>query len=143
MPTIEKDIEVDAPLDAVYRAWTQYERFPEFMENVKEVRRAGPGLTHWVAQAAGQEVEWDAHTTEEDRQRIAWRASGESGQSGEVRFEPLGAARTRLHVRLDYSLPSRLKEAAASGLGIDERIMSNDLDNFRRMMEGGRFASGP
>ena len=139
MPTIEKDIEVHAPVEKVYRAWTQYERFPEFMGHVEEVRRTGPDATHWVAKAAGRRVEWDARIQEEDRRRVAWTATGESGQSGEVRFEPMGAERTRLRVRMDYSLPSGVQEAAAHGLGIDARAVGSDLESFKEMIEGGRW----
>ena len=139
MPTVEKDIEVDAPVDRTYRLWTEYERFPQFMENVKEVRRTGPDTTHWVVEAAGKTVEWDARTITENQRRVAWMATGESGQSGEVRFEPVGGNRTRVRVKMDYSLPSRAQEAAASGLGIDERVVARDLQNFKEMIEGGRI----
>lgn len=140
MPTIDKEIEVNAPVDQVYHAWTQYERFPQFMEHVEQVTRTGPGTTHWVAKAAGQRIEWDARTVEEDRRRVAWTATGEGGQSGEVRFEPLGTGKTRLKVRMDYSLPSGVQEAAAHGLGIDSRAVGNDLESFKELIEGGRWS---
>lgn len=141
MPSIEKDIEVEAPVDRVYRAWTQYERFPEFMSNIKEVRRVGPDQTHWIAEVAGKTVEWDARTVEEDQQRVAWTATGESGQSGEVRFDPVGIGKTRLRVRMDYTLPSKTQEALASGLGLDERAVARDLDEFKDMIEGDRWGT--
>lgn len=136
MPVVKKDIEVNAPIDRVYQFWTNYEQFPRFMEHVKEVRRLGADRTHWVAEAAGQKVEWDAQTITENNRRVAWRATGESGQSGEVRFEPLGANRTRVKVEMDYSLPSAMKEKAASGLGIDDRAVANDLESFKNIIEG-------
>lgn len=135
MPSVEGDITVDAPIDRVYQAWTDYERFPSFMENVKEVRRTGADLTHWVVDAAGQRVEWDATTTQEDRRRVAWRARGESGQSGEVRFEPVGDNKTKLKVTIDYNLPSGLQEAAANVLRIDHHVLKEDLKNFKSMIE--------
>lgn len=139
MPTVEKDIEVDAPVERVYQAWTNYERFPQFMENVKEVRRTGPDMTHWVAEAAGQKVEWDARTVTENNRRVAWTAQGQAGQSGEVRFEPLGTGKTRLRLRLDYKLESGAKETAAKSFGIDDRIVSEDLKNFKQMIEENRL----
>lgn len=139
MPSIEKDIEVNAPVSEVYECWTDYERFPEFMQNIKEVRRLGGDRTHWVAEAAGQTVEWDASTIAENNRRVAWMASGESGQSGEVRFEPIGADRTRIRVKLDYKLDNRLQETAAKVLQIDDAIVSRDLGNFKEMLEQGGF----
>lgn len=139
MPTVEKDIEINAPVERIYQAWTNYERFPEFMENVKEVRRTGPDMTHWVVEAAGKTVEWEARTVAEERRRVAWTAQGESGQSGEVRFTPMGANRTRVDVRMDWNLDSKTQEKMASGLGIDDRIVARDLENFKEMVEGGRF----
>lgn len=137
MPTVEEDIVVNAPIDRVYQEWTEYERFPQFMENVKEVRRVGPDMTHWVAEAAGKTVEWDARTITESQRRVVWTAEGESGQSGEVRFEPAGDHQTRVHVKLDYTLPSGMQEAAASALGIDDRAVRRDLHNFKQMLEEG------
>lgn len=135
MPTVEQDIIVDASLERVYQEWTDYERFPLFMEHVKEVRKTGLDMTHWVAEAAGQTLEWDA-TVAEDQRRVSWTAQGEAGQSGEVKFEPVGAGRTRVRVKLDYSLPSHLQEAAASALGIDDHAVKHDLENFKAMIEG-------
>jgi Polyketide cyclase / dehydrase and lipid transport len=38
MGTTTHSIEVNAPLQAVYNQWTQFEEFPRFMEGVDEVR---------------------------------------------------------------------------------------------------------
>lgn len=139
MPTVEKTIEVNAPLDRVYNEWTNFENFPTFMENVKEVRRVGPDLTHWVVETAGTKTEWDAQTTVEERRRIAWNARGEAGQSGEVTFDDLGPNKTRVNVKIDYKLDSKVKETGAKVLGIDDAIVKNDLQRFKDFIEGGRM----
>lgn len=142
MASVEENIEVDAPLERVYRAWTDYERFPRFMANVKEVRRVGPDLTHWVVETAGRTVEWEARTIEEARRRVRWLAQGGSGQSGEVVFTPLDRDRTRIDVRFQYHLPSKVEEATADALGIDDRAVQRDLQRFREMIEGDGPAPG-
>lgn len=135
MPTVEQDITVEAPVDRAFEIWTDYERFPEFMEHVKEVRRIGPDLTHWVVEAAGKKVEWDAKVTSEENRRVAWRAMGESGQNGEVRFEPAGAGKTKVRVKLDYTLPKKTQEIAASALQIDDKAVRDDLKSFKEIVE--------
>ena len=49
MSTIERSIEVQAPLRTVYNQWTQFEEFPRFMEGVDEVRQLDDTHIHWVA----------------------------------------------------------------------------------------------
>lgn len=137
--TVEKDIEIDAPVQEVYQHWTRYETFPRFMSNIEEVRRTGPDTTHWVAKAAGQTIEWDARTVAENNRRIAWTAHGESGQSGEVTFEPAGANKTRLRVRMDYHLDNKLQETVAKALQIDDAIVSRDLHQFKELVEQGEL----
>ena len=39
MSTVEKSIEVDVPLRTAYDQWTQFERFPQFMGGVEQVRQ--------------------------------------------------------------------------------------------------------
>lgn len=135
MPTVQEDITVDAPVERVFSEWTKYERFPSFMENVKEVRRIGPGLTHWVVKAAGRRIEWDAHTIAEDERHVAWTAEGDSGQSGEVTFLPMGPTKTRIDVKMNYTLPSGVVEAVADVFGFDERMVRRDLEKFKQNIE--------
>src|SRR5438093_11376689 len=60
MESIEKTIEVDAPVKKVYNQWTQFEEFPRFMEGVEEVKQLDDKHLHWVAEIAGKKKEWDA-----------------------------------------------------------------------------------
>ena len=57
MPSVQRDIEVEAPLSTVYNQWTQFEEFPEFREGVKEVRQSvrddGRGRRRELCGAAG------------------------------------------------------------------------------------------
>lgn len=140
MPTVDKSIEIDAPIERVFQAWTSYETFPEFMKNVEEVRRTGPNMTHWVAKAAGRAIEWDAKTTVETNRRIAWTAEGESGQSGEVTLTPLGTGRTKLDVHMDYTLDSKLEELGSRIFGVGDMVVAKDLESFKEMVERGGFA---
>lgn len=134
MPSIDTSIEVNAPLDRVSTFWTNFERFPQFMENVEEVRRTGPNATHWVANIAGNRLEWDATTNVSERE-VSWAATGNTGHSGRVTFDPVAQGRTRVNVHIDYTLPSKLQETLAETFRIDERAVNEDLKNFQREVE--------
>src|SRR5262245_32907366 len=63
---LEDSIEVPAPVNDVYRHWSDLPRFPEFMANVEEVQPRGGNRYHWVARLFGVKQEWDAEVTEYD-----------------------------------------------------------------------------
>src|SRR4028119_1733611 len=110
MPMAEKTIIVTAPVSEVYQFWTQFDRFPEFMNNIKEVRKTGDRTSHWVAKGPlNTNVEWDAETTMlETNKRIAWnsRDNGDITTSGQVTFTELGNDQTEIHVVLKYDPPA-------------------------------------
>jgi uncharacterized membrane protein len=75
MEGIQKEIEVRAPLGAVYNQWTQFEDFPKFMEGVKEVRQLNDKRLFWHAEILGQDIDWEAEIYEQiPDSRIAWRS---------------------------------------------------------------------
>lgn len=139
MGRIRKSIEVEAPVHRVYRLWSDFESFPGFMAHVQEVRRTGARTTRWKVEAPlGRFVEWDAETTAlEENRRIAWRATGTVGNSGEVRFLPRGGNRTEVEVELEYHPPAgKFGEAAARVFENPERTVSEDLRRFKDLAEG-------
>ena len=73
METIEKTIEVDAPVSTVYNQWTQFEEFPMFMEGIKEVRQLDDKRLHWVAEIAGKRKEWDAEKKKWALKKVKWQ----------------------------------------------------------------------
>ncbi len=38
---VHESIEVEAPFETVFRYWSNFENFPNFMQNVEEVRMTG------------------------------------------------------------------------------------------------------
>ena len=57
METIEKTIQVEQPVKAVYDLWTQFENFPRFMSGIKEVRQLDEKHLHWKAEIGGKTKE--------------------------------------------------------------------------------------
>jgi uncharacterized membrane protein len=135
MATIEKSIDVDAPLRTVYNQWTQFEEFPKFMEGVSEVRQLDDKRLHWKAEIGGQEREWDAEIYEQvPDQRIAWRSISGKDNAGVVIFQPLETNKTRINLRIDYD-PKGFLENAGDVIGLVSQRVEGDLERFRDFIE--------
>jgi uncharacterized membrane protein len=138
---IQKTLFIDAPSDRVYGFWTDYENFPLFMSNVREVRDLGGGRSHWVVRGpGGVPIEWDAVLTEQvPGELIAWRSRPGSmlENAGAVRFRPEGSG-TRVDLRLCYSPPAGgAGQAVVELLGADPRAKLNeDLGRLKSLLEG-------
>jgi uncharacterized membrane protein len=152
MATLEKTIEVNLPMRAVYNQWTQFEEFPRFMEGIEEVRQLDDTHLHWRASIAGRTVEWDAEITDQiPDQQVAWRSTKGAEHSGVVRFEPIGPDRTRITTTITYD-PVRVAKTVGYDpekleTGKDEqRIVANrvqeDLGLFKRFVEERGGATG-
>src|SRR5689334_2704428 len=118
MTTVERSIEVGAPLRAVYNQWRRFEDFPRFMEGVREVRRTDDTHLHWHAQVAGKDKRWEARITEQvPDQRIAWQSVSGTESSAAIELEPLGENRTRVSVTIGYG-PEGVLESVGDVLGL-------------------------
>jgi uncharacterized membrane protein len=147
MPTAEKTIIVHAPVSEVYQFWTQFDRFPEFMSNLKEVTKTGANTSHWVASGPlGTSVEWDAETTMlEPNKRIAWnsRDNGDITTSGQVTFTELGNDQTEIHVVLKYDPPAGVVGDIVAKIFSDpQRQLDQDLERFTTMVNQQRTYLG-
>jgi uncharacterized membrane protein len=141
---VQKTINVDAPPEVVFAFWTDYQNFPRFMHNVREVRELAEGRSRWVvAGPAGVPVKWTAEVTRNVPDCIIdWRASGSSDvlHKGQVRFESNGDDGTRVTVRLSYLPPGgAFGHAVAAVFGADPKSeMDGDLMRMKTMIETGR-----
>jgi uncharacterized membrane protein len=144
---VHESIEVQAPLQDVFRYWSNFENFPSFMQNIEEVRMSGRDTSHWrVKGPLGKSVEFDARTTEMDPDRgIGWNTTeGEVMTSGEARFEEVSPGRTRIEVTMNYADPpgGKVGEVAANLISNPERNLREDVENFARIVERGELG-GP
>lgn len=139
MERMEKVIEINAPIGVVFSLYSDFEKFPEWMKSLKEVRRIDERHTKWTANAPLMSVEWEAETTAfEPERRIAWRTvRGDVEMDGDVTFEESGRERTRMHISLGYEPPAgRLGSLIAHLLGSDpEKQVDEELKQFARMAE--------
>ena len=143
MERIEKSIEVKCPVRTVYNQWTQFEEFPRFMSGVKEVKQLDDTHVHWHAEIWGKDKEWDAEITEQvPDQRISWRSTtGDAPNGGTVRFEPVGADRTRVRLAMEYE-PQGAVEKIGDAVGIMTARVQNSVENFKKYIENRGQESG-
>jgi len=135
MERVEKTIEVDAPLRAVYNQWTQFEEFPRFMVGVKEVRQLDDTHVHWRAEVWGRDKEWDAEITEQEPdERISWKSVSGAPNAGTVRFQPVDANRTRIRLTMGYE-PEGAVEKTGDALGVLSGRVENTLEQFKEFIE--------
>jgi uncharacterized membrane protein len=139
MESVEKEIEINAPIGVVFYLYSDFEKFPEWMKSLKEVRRVDERHTRWTANAPLMTVEWEAETTAfEPNHRIAWRTvRGDVEMDGDVTFEETERDTTRMHISLGYEPPAgRLGSLIAHLLGSDpEKQIDEELKRFARMAE--------
>jgi uncharacterized membrane protein len=135
-----KTIIVGAPVEEVFEAWADFERFPRFMDNVKSVRKVGDRRSHWEVEGPlGKTIEWDADTTlvEKDK-RLGWRSVEGSAihTSGMVTFTELGNGQTQITLTMQWSVPaSKGGDKLAELFAHPEKRLEKDLLNFKTYLE--------
>jgi len=141
--TVQKTIHVAAPVERVFEFWTDYQNFPRFMHNVRDVRPIADNRSHWVvAGPAGVPVQWTAEVTRViPGELIEWRSISDSDvrHEGAVRFVGNGDAGTRVSVQLSYLPPAgAFGHAVATMFGADPKSeMDADLLRMKSMIETG------
>jgi uncharacterized membrane protein len=140
---VQKAINIDAPLDAVFAFFTNYENFPHFMSHVREVRETGENRSHWVVDGpAGVPVEWDAVMTRlEPNEVIAWKSVPGSviKSAGVIRFAQNEDGTTRVDVKMTYNPPAgAIGHAASKLLRADpKKQLDDDLARAKTFIETG------
>ena len=142
MAEVKESIDVTVPVSTAYNQWTQFEEFPQFMENVESVTQLGDAHLRWIAEIGGKREEWKAEITHQDPDKvIAWRSIEGRENAGRVEFEPLDPDRTRIEVTMTWE-PEGLAEAAAEKIGISDRAVKVDLERFKEVVESRGVETG-
>ena len=142
MATIERSVEVKAPVSAAYNQWTQFEDFPQFMENIEEVRQISDNHLRWKAKINGVKREWDAEISEQvPDQRIAWHSIDGVENAGVVTFHYVQPYLTKVMLQMKVD-PEGLVENVADKLGFITRNTEADLERFKQFIEQRGDATG-
>lgn len=136
MTRIAQTIDINVPAQVVFDRLRQFETYPEFMQDIEEVRRLDDGHLHWFARMQGRDMEWDSEITEQQPGRcIAWRNTSGPANTGRVDLEPIGKEKARVTLTMECD-PAQLLPAQA---GDAEVLLSNrlesDLARFKDMVE--------
>jgi len=142
---IRKTINIAADVGDVFGFFSNYDNFPLFMHNVREVRDHGDGYSHWtVAGPAGVPVTWDALLTDYEPNRcIAWESvrGAVVANAGVIQFHENRDGSARVDIRLSYNPPGGvIAHALASLLRSDPKSeMDEDLARLKTLIERGKF----
>jgi uncharacterized membrane protein len=140
---VDHDIEIDKPVDELYRFWRKLENLPRFMHHLDSVHQLDDKHSRWVALGpAGMKIEWDAEIVNEiENSVIGWRTTPGSQVDigGSVRFEDAGDGRSRVKVSMQYNPPAgKVGRLVARTMGEDpSQAVRDDLDRFKELMERG------
>jgi uncharacterized membrane protein len=144
---VQKTMNIAAPRDEVFAYLTTWEKFPEWMSHIREVRvseaREGDMRTHWVVDGpAGTTVSWDAEVTRfEPNEMVSWRSVEDAAirQSGRIHFADNGDGSTRVHLQMSYDPPGGAAgHAVATLFGRDPKTqMDDDLARLKMVIETG------
>jgi uncharacterized membrane protein len=130
---IVEHIDVGAPVDLVYKQWTQFAEFPKYMKKLEQVEQQSDEKLRWKAQVFWSHRSWEATITEQvPNERIIWRSKGDKGYlDGAVTFHELAPNLTRVLVVLEYH-PQGFFEKTGNLWRAQGRRIRLELKNFQR-----------
>jgi uncharacterized membrane protein len=134
---IQRWTDVAAPVDVVYRRWTEFEEFPKFMHRVVNVTKEDQNKLSWEEKIWFSRRQWAGEITDRRKnERIAWKTTKGTSHTGVVTFHKLDTNLTRVMVDMDFH-PNGLIEKVASGLRFVKRAVESDLARFKAYVELG------
>lgn len=140
--SLEREIDVNAPIERVYHFWSHFENYARFMSYVKNVQvNDQQGFTWTMVGPAGVPIRWDSKVREMlPNQAISWESLPNSwiNHSGHVLFKSRNQGRaTRLRISLNYAPPGgALGREAIRILGFDPRSkIDGDLLMMKALVE--------
>jgi uncharacterized membrane protein len=135
MSTHEHTIVVDRPVSVVYDEWSQFENYPEFMDNVENVKQLDATTTHWKVRVGGIEREYDATVIERRPDEvIEWHTVDGPDQGGMVAFAPIDDSRTRITLTMVFQ-PVGLTENVGDTFGAVSAGVEHSLERFKVFIE--------
>ncbi len=111
MPKVETEITVKGSPDAIWEVISDMERYPEFMNDLIEVKVMERGenttKTHWVGKAKNMTIEWDEEDFYyPDEYRIYYKANQGvfSKFEGEWNIEKISDEEVKVSLTVDFEI---------------------------------------
>ncbi|NTX54126.1 SRPBCC family protein [Myxococcus sp. CA051A] len=139
MPGASRTIVINAPIEKVFDVITQYERYPEFLSEVKETRTANRKDNtvdvHYKVDVM-KTVRYSIRVVEERPRRMSWSfIEGEvmKDNKGSWVLEPEGEGKTRATYNVEMALGLLVPKAVVNAL-VDTSLPKM-LEAFKRRAE--------
>ena len=101
---VRETIDINIPVRAVFDEWTEFERYPHFIEGVKEVEVIDHWHMRWKTELNSREMEFDTKMDEQIPDKsLAWTSHTTPAHTVALRFARLSANRTRLTVEIQIA----------------------------------------
>jgi uncharacterized membrane protein len=141
---IGRTVTIGKPAQELYAFWRKFERFPEFMDNVREIRRVDDTRSEWIIEApGGATVSLKTRIVEDQPGKtIAWVTEPDSQieHEGRVEFADAPPGRgTYVRLLLRYTPPAgELGRLVAKVMQREPNVQARrDLRRFKQLMETG------
>jgi uncharacterized membrane protein len=112
--TISVSAVIEAPIWRVYQNWKRLDRFPAFVDSVKEARWLTPERLHWREEHKGieHEIEYEVLTNTRESS-LTWRSLTGPESSGSATIEPEPMGWSRITLNINFVPDSALQDPAA------------------------------
>jgi coenzyme Q-binding protein COQ10 len=138
MPGASLSIVIDAPVEAVFAVIADYEKYPQFLSEVKAVRvtnrQGSEALVHYEVQVL-KSIRYTLRIREEKPQRISWSlVEGQfmRGNHGSWDLQPEGT-RTRATYSIEMTFGPLVPKAVVNALV--ETSLPKMLESFKKRVE--------
>jgi uncharacterized membrane protein len=128
-------VEVDAPIDLVWKLWSDLEQMPRWMKWIESVKvqEDNPELSRWKLSTGGLEFSWLSRILKVvPHQIIQWESVGGLPNRGAVRFyDRHGSSIVKLSIA--YAIPGilgKIMDNLFLGRVVESTIRA-DLERFR------------
>jgi uncharacterized membrane protein len=142
---IVRAVTIRKPAHELYGFWRNLANLTQIINHPVTITTASEEDSHWVVNAPGGSVQWDAIIiNDEPGKLIAWRSKegGDVDNAGTVRFEPApGDEGTEVTVALEYDPPGGKLGAAVAKMTRDSASSQvyDALRRFKALMEAGEI----